>query len=544
MAPFAISLSLVVGFLLGSFRSNSIKYTDEVLVGELKEMMKEERTKYKIGEVIEYIDKYYVDNIGVDTLVEQFIPEIISKLDPHSSYIPSEEVKRSSERLEGSFDGVGIVFNMITDTLLVLEVIPGGPSSKVGVEMGDKIIKVDTVTVAGVKFNQFDVVKMLKGKGGTTVNLSIERKGFDELIEVPVIRGKVAINSLEAAMLIKPTVGYVKITSFSRTTHTEMVAAIDSLKKLGMESIILDLTSNSGGYLDQAILVANEFLPKGDVIVTAKVRDGKVLSNQLADGEGNYINEKLYLLINEFSASSSEIVAGAIQDNDRGTIVGRKSFGKGLIQRQVELSDGSMFNITIGKYYTPSGRCIQKTYGMGNSSDYRDDIGRRFEHNEFFSVDSIAVNDSLKYYTKSGKVVYGGGGIISDVFVPLDTTAMSEFMIKAVSGINIIKFATRYVTDNSKEILKLTSLDKVMEYLHRNENIIYDNYIKFLISDGIKFTKREAQKEKSELILRLNAYIGQYTPMGANAFYSIIYPKLDVTRVAVELAEEDSLKTK
>lgn len=539
--PIIISLSIILGFWLGHnrFSSNNggISINSKKDIEDLLNSMK----KSNIGQLVDYIDNNYVEKVNVDTLTEEFIPKILEKLDPHSSYIPASDVLKANENLEGSFDGIGVVFNMVTDTLIILEVISGGPSSKVGIEMGDRIIKVEGENIAGVKYNQFEVVKKLRGAGGTIVNLSIERKGEEELIEIPVVRGKVAINSIEASFMIEPEVGYIKLLRFSRTTHQEITAAIDSLLLVGMKSLIFDLTSNTGGYMDQAILIANEFLPEGEVIVYAKGRDGDVLAKNTSNGKGKFTEHKLYVLVDEFSASSSEIVAGAIQDNDRGVLIGRRTFGKGLIQQQVQLGDGSMVNLSIAKYYTPSGRCIQKPYDMGNSEKYNNDIIDRLKHMEFFTADSIVMKDTTKYYTKSGKVVYGGGGVMPDVFVPMDTTKLSKFVIKAMSNINIIKFITKYATDNNKALSKLTSIDEVKKYLDKNGDKIYNKYVNYMVANGVEITRKEAliPENKKELMPYISAYLGQYTPMGANAFYSIIYPYDNITSKAIKLAIEE-----
>lgn len=536
--PVIVSVFTAMGFALGYFgkTSNSNIFVNNDLNKSISAVDNMTVSSTKISQILNYIDKMYIEGIGIDTLTENFIPDILKKLDPHSSYIPAKDALEANENLEGSFDGVGIVFNMVTDTLVVLEVVAGGPASKTGMEMGDKIIKIEKENIAGIKYSQIEVMKKLRGEGGTVVNVSVERKGFDELIEIDVTRGKVAINSLEAALIIKPKLGYLKLLRFSKTTHDEIVIAIDSLINLGMETLILDLTSNSGGYMNQAILLANEFLPKNDLIVSAKARDGRLIAQEFADGTGKFINHKLFVLVDEFSASSSEIVAGAIQDNDRGTIIGRRSYGKGLIQQQIPISGGAVLNLSIARYYTPSGRCIQKPYDMGKLDEYYNDLVKRYSHMEFVSLDSIAVNDSLKYKTKSGRTVYGGGGIIPDLFVPMDTTQASKFLIKAVARINLIKFVTRYAVDNSKEFAKLNSLSKVDAYFKKNETDIYNKYIDFVVSNGVKVTKKEATENKKELLPYLEAYIGQYTPMGANAFYSKMYHLNEITNAAVELA--------
>ena len=550
LIPIIISIAIAIGFVLGYWGVGAV-YPSKGASGGVEQVSMRNSdigqflnstsvNSSRIGQVLNYIDKFYIENVGIDTLSEQYISDILSKLDPHSIYIPAEDVLKANENLEGSFDGVGIMFNMVTDTLVVLEVISGGPSAKAGLEMGDKIIKVDDVNMAGVKFDQNEVVKKLKGEGGTEVKLSVDRKGFSELIDFTVVRGKVAIESLEAAIMLKPTVGYIKLLRFARTTHQEVSQAIDSLTNLGMESLIFDMTSNTGGYLDQAILIANEFLPKESLIVYTEGKNGKMLAKQYSDGNGRFTEQDLYVLVNEFSASSSEIVAGAIQDNDRGVIVGRRTFGKGLVQQQIPLLDGSLINLTIAEYHTPSGRSIQKPYEMGNSEKYDKELLDRFENLEFINADSISIADTVKYYTKSGRVVYGGGGVFPDEFVPLDTTAFSPFMRKALSSLYLIKFVTNHATENSKELMQLTSMDKVEAYLDENIDVLYNDYIKYLKSNKVKILNANAAKYKNEIIPYLRAYIGQYTPLGAEAFYYTLSPLNEITSFAVKMAEDKS----
>ncbi|MEG2759558.1 MAG: S41 family peptidase, partial [Rikenellaceae bacterium] len=380
-----------------------------------------------LGEVMAIVDGNYVDSVNFDTLSEKMIPLLLKELDPHSSFIPAREVLASQESLRGDFDGIGVMFNMLTDTVIIQDVIPGGPSSKVGIISGDRIIKINDTIVAGKKINSNLIVGKLKGKGGTAVKVGIKRKGVKELIDINIVRGKVEIKSVDASFMITPQIGYVKLLRFSLTTHQELKDAIKALKAKGMKSLILDLQSNGGGYLDQAILIANEFLPKGKMIVYTEGR-GKRLTEQYADGTGEFIGDDITILINEVSASASEIVSGALQDNDIGTIVGRRSFGKGLVQQQIDLSDGSLLLLTIARYHTPTGRCIQRPYDKGEE-EYYGDIENRYLHGEMVTKDSIKQNHSLRYTTPKGKVVYGGGGIMPDIFVPADTSRYSQFEI-------------------------------------------------------------------------------------------------------------------
>lgn len=534
--PLIISLAVVLGFCLGYYLFSPIRYSvsDDELINRMNGMMTQNSSK--IGSIVELIKESYVDNVDVDTLSEEIIPLLLKKLDPHTNYIPAKDVLKANENLEGNFDGVGIMFNMVTDTLIVLEVVPGGPSSKVGVENGDKIIKVDGINIAGVKYNQDEVVKLLRGVGGTKVKLSVERNGFDQLIEIVVTRGKVAINSLDAALMLKPTIGYVKLLRFSKTTYSEVVNAIDSLKSIGMKTLILDLKGNTGGFMDQAMLLTNEFLPKGDMIVYAESKNG-LMWDQKATGSGKYIGQDLYVLVDEYSASASEIFSGAIQDNERGTIIGRRTFGKGLIQQQVSLSDGSLVNLTIARYHTPSGRSVQRPYDYGNEDKYNKEFYDRYRSSEMLNADSIKIVDSVKYYTKGGRVVYGGGGIVPDIYVALDTTTFSPDLRRALLSVDLVKFVTKYTSNHRKDMNNLTSIDKIDKYFIANESMIYSEYIKYLSAISVNFTPKQALEYKKEIMPFLKAYIGQYTPVGSSAFYSIIYPLDNITSKAVSVIE-------
>ncbi len=542
--PIVVAVSVVLGFSMGYWgnplSSNKPENTANNTQEEsLESLFQQAHTKSKPQQLLDFIDKIYIDKIDTDTLTEEFLSKIVDKLDPHSLYIPKDEVQKANENLEGSFDGIGIMFNMVTDTLVVLEVIPGGPSSKVGLEMGDRIIKVDGTNIAGIKFDQNEVVKKLRGKGGSTVVLSVEREGISDLIDISVVRGKVAIKSMEAAFMITPKIGYIKLLRFARTTHSEVVNAIDSLNTLGMQTLIFDLKNNSGGYLDQAIYIANEFLPKGSLIVYTEGR-GAMMGKQYSTGTGRFTNQKLYLLVDEFSASSSEIVAGAIQDNDRGILVGRRTYGKGLVQQQVPFTDGSVLNITVARYHTPSGRCIQKPYKLGNKDEYNKDILNRFDNQEFVNQDSISMIDTVKYHTKSNRVVYGGGGIMPDVFVPLDTTALNPFMRKAMSSLHIIKYVTKYSSKHSKELSKLKTVEEVKTFLKDNQDEIFNGYVDYMLANKVGVSRSEAIKNKKDLSVYLWAYIGQYTSVGENAFYSIIYPLDDIVTKAIELIDKEN----
>ena len=401
--PLLLAAGVVLGLLLGQYMGRNS--TTSEIKGMLRQMA---LPTNKLTYTLSLIENQYVDSVAMDSLAEHVIPLLVKELDPHSVYIPASEMQEINEPLEGEFDGIGVVFNMATDTVIVLNVIPQGPSDKAGIKAGDRIIEINDTLVAGQKIPQRDVVKKLRGPRGTTVHLGLGRQGISDLVGVDVVRDKIPIKSVESAFCIADGIGYIKLGQFARTTFDEMQASLDTLRAQGATKLIFDLRGNSGGYLDQAIMVANEFLHKDQLIVYTEDRQHKQL-REYADGTGAAQDMDVVVLIDEGSASSSEILAGALQDNDRGTIVGRRSFGKGLVQRQIPYSDGSALRLTTARYYTPTGRSIQKPYTIGDDESYEEDIWNRYKNNEFFSADSIHFADSLKRVTPGGKVVYGGG---------------------------------------------------------------------------------------------------------------------------------------
>ena len=399
--PLLLAAGVVLGLLLGQYMGRNS--TTSEIKGMLRQMA---LPTNKLTYTLSLIENQYVDSVAMDSLAEHVIPLLVKELDPHSVYIPASEMQEINEPLEGEFDGIGVVFNMATDTVIVLNVIPQGPSDKAGIKAGDRIIEINDTLVAGQKIPQRDVVKKLRGPRGTTVHLGLGRQGISDLVGVDVVRDKIPIKSVESAFCIADGIGYIKLGQFARTTFDEMQASLDTLRAQGATKLIFDLRGNSGGYLDQAIMVANEFLHKDQLIVYTEDRQHKQL-REYADGTGAAQDMDVVVLIDEGSASSSEILAGALQDNDRGTIVGRRSFGKGLVQRQIPYSDGSALRLTTARYYTPTGRSIQKPYTIGDDESYEEDIWNRYKNNEFFSADSIHFADSLKRVTPGGKVVYG-----------------------------------------------------------------------------------------------------------------------------------------
>ena len=398
------------------------------------------------------VSELYVDTVNSDKLVEDAIRGMLKELDPHSSYTTAKETKSLTEPLEGSFEGIGVQFNMAQDTLLVLQTVANGPSEKVGILAGDRIVAVNDTAIAGVKMSREEIMRRLRGKKGSKVDLSIVRRGISDTLSFVVTRDKIPVKTVDASYMIRPETGYIKIGSFGANTYDEFMSCVDSLKKHGMKDLIIDLQENGGGYLQSAVKIANELLHGNDLIVYT---EGRTTPRQefRADGKGKLLDGKVVVLVNEYSASASEILSGAIQDQDRGQIVGRRSFGKGLVQRPIGFPDGSMMRLTVAHYYTPSGRCIQKPYEKGDQKDYEQDIEKRFKHGELYSSDSIHFADSLKFQTlRLHRTVYGGGGIMPDFFVPLDTTQYTLYHRQLAAKGIIINQTIKYVDQNRKQL--------------------------------------------------------------------------------------------
>jgi len=412
--PLIISVTIAIGILVGFYMPHPQKglYTNFPPSND------------KLSRILDIVESDYVDTVSRNALIEEAIPVMLRRLDPHSVYIPANELAQANEPLQGNFDGIGVSFNMLTDTVLIISTISGGPSEKAGILPGDKIIYVNDSLIAGKRLPDEDVVKMLKGPRGTKVDLKIERKGADKLLPFTIIRDKIPIYSIDIAYMMSGDVGYIKISSFAITTHDEFKKALDELKDKGMKKLILDLRGNSGGVMEAATMIADEFLPEGKLIVFTKGKS-KPRQDIRATAAGDFEQGELVILIDEWSASASEILAGAVQDNDRGTIIGRRSFGKGLVQEPVMFRDGSGMRLTIARYYTPTGRSIQKPYNEGVDK-YYEDLTNRLMHGEFEVADSIHMPDSLRYVTPGGKVVYGGGGIMPDI---LSLLTLPELLI-------------------------------------------------------------------------------------------------------------------
>ncbi|MCU4164943.1 S41 family peptidase [Marinilabiliaceae bacterium A049] len=451
----------------------------------------------KLQLTYQLINSLYVDTVNDTRLTEEAIAGMLKSLDPHSVYITADEVAAMNEPLDGSFDGIGIQFNILHDTLMVVTPLIGGPSEKVGIAAGDRIVSIDGDNVAGIGIKNSDVYKYLRGKKGTKVKLAINRKGQD--LSFTVVRDKIPIHSVEASYMADPKTAYVKITRFALTTHQEFIDALDKLEENKYENLIIDLRGNGGGYLKAAIDIADELIGSDNLIVYTQGLNSE-RREHTARKKGRFEKGKLVLLMDEGSASASEIVAGAVQDWDRGIVVGRRSFGKGLVQRPFDFPDGSMIRLTIAKYYTPSGRCIQKDYSEGEDA-YRYEIGNRYLHGEMENVDSIHFDESLKYHTKvSGRTVYGGGGIMPDVFVPMDTTMYSDYYRDLVASGTVNRMILTYV-DNNRELLKgaYTSYKEFSDQFEVSEELINQ-----LISAGEKegIERNDDELKVSDLLMR------------------------------------------
>ena len=488
----------------------------------------------KINAILDIIDEQYVDTVNMSQLVEGAIPKIFSELDPHSGYIPAADAQMVNEELEGSFSGIGVSFNLQTDTILVISVIPGGPSEKAGLLAGDRIITINDSLFAGNNSSQGKIMKTLRGAKNSVVKLGIKRSTSQDLLYFNVTRGDVPVNSVDVAYVVREGVGYIKVNKFARTTYNEFITAIAKLKQQNCKSFIIDLRGNTGGYMDAAINMINEFMANGRLIVYT---EGKAFprNDVYANGTGTCQDAPIVVLTDEFSGSASEIFAGAIQDNDRGLIIGRRTYGKGLVQSQIPLSDGSAMRLTIARYYTPSGRCIQKDYELGKTDEYDQDLFNRFMHGEFDSADSIKINNSLKYQTSLGRTVYGGGGIMPDIFIPRDTSGVTSYFSNVINS-GVLNLFTLEYSDNNRE--KLSSFKTYQElYNYLKKQPLLDKFTNYAVSKGIR--KRVTLINISAKLIenQLHSYIVRNF-FNDEGFYPI-FLKDDVTLLkAVEVIEQ------
>jgi len=505
--PLLLAVFLVGGMLIGNLLSR---------ISRLDQFQVHPRTN-KITGVIDYIAEEYVDSIDKTSLVEHTIPEILKQLDPHSVYIPAEELQQYNEPLEGNFSGIGVQFNMQDDTVVIINTVPNGPSEKVGIIPGDRIVEVDDSLVAGINMPSSDIVKMLKGKRGTKVKVSIGRRGLDELIDFEITRDRIPLTSIDVAYMITDEIGFIKISTFSKTTFDEFTEAVSTLKEQGLKKLILDLRNNGGGYMDAATQIADQFLEPGKLIVYTEGR-AQPRRDVYSTSKGSLINDKAIILIDEWSASASEILAGAIQDNDRGLIIGRRSFGKGLVQQQTVFTDGSALRLTIARYYTPTGRCIQKPYENG-LEDYFHDLQTRFDRGEFIEVDSIKLADSLKYKTPGGNIVYGGGGIMPDIFVPYDTLGITSYLTHIRNRGLIYRFALKYTDTHRNELNQFQSAEDISAHLDQQD--LLTDLVEFAEKNGVNRNVEEIIISEKIIMTQLKAYIARNI-IDNEGFYPII----------------------
>lgn len=517
--PLALAVALVAGMWIGSSFFNSRHSWN---------------SRTKLDTILELIDKNYVDEIDTDSILEASFSGLMSHLDPHSVYIPASDLQSVNEELEGSFSGIGISFNMLGDTINVLEVISGGPSEKVGILPGDRIITINDSLVAGQKWENNKVMKHLRGPKGSIVRLGIKRPTAAELLPYEVTRDDIPVTSIDASYFLDNGIGYIKINKFGATTYSEFLTSAVTLMAEGAEKFIIDLRGNGGGFMDHAVLMANEFLPAGSPIVSIKGKHTSRNNATFSDGSGTLKDKEVVVLLDEFSASASEIFAGAMQDNDRGIIVGRRSFGKGLVQNQLELPDSSALRLTIARYYTPSGRCIQKDYAPG--ADYERELLNRYEHGELYTADSIKQDQSKQFTTLHGRTVYGGGGITPDIFVPNDTTGVTSYYINVVNAGLIQKYTFDYTDRNRETLSKSTDGRQLLTLLPDDDTLLQD-FVAYAKKNGIVPRWYYINLSRDLLVNSLKAMIARNIH-GVQGYYEVANDNDPTVSVALDALYE------
>ncbi|WP_308763590.1 S41 family peptidase [uncultured Bacteroides sp.] len=525
LIPFLLAIALIAGIAIGTFYANHFSGNKLGIINT---------SSNKLNALLRIIDDQYVDTVNISDLVEEAMPQILSELDPHSSYIPAKDLEAVTADLKGSFSGIGIQFTIQDDTIHVNNVIQGGPSEKVGLMAGDRIVEVDDSAFVGKIVTNEEAMKRLKGEKGSKVKLGVYRPGEKELLHFTVVRGNIPVKSIDAAYMINDKVGYVKVNKFGETTYPELLIALAKLNQKNCEGLIIDLRGNTGGYMAAAIQMVNEFLPNNRLIVYTQGRKSP-REDYNSNGTGSNQKMPLVVLVDEGSASASEIFAGAIQDNDRGTIIGRRSFGKGLVQQPIEFSDGSAIRLTIARYYTPSGRCIQKPYEKGKESEYELDLLTRYEHGEFFSADSIKQNETEVYHTRLGRPVYGGGGIMPDIFVPQDTTGMTSYFRMAANRGLIIRYTFEYTDQNRSVLQKYDTPEKMEEYL-KKQNLL-NNFAAWAEKKGLK--RRNNLMAKSRRLFEMSLYGNIiYNMLGMEAYVEYLNETDKTVLKAVDILEK------
>ena len=491
----------------------------------------------KIDRLLQLLESAYVDSIDVDSITDEVMTELVQKLDPHSAFIPKKDLEMVNSELAGSFSGIGVQFTIQQDTVRIVAVIAGGPSEGVGVLAGDKIVSVDDSAFVGKKMNNEKVMRTLRGEKGTKVKLGILRAGEPETLFFTITRGDIPVTSVDAKFIIESKagkIGFIRVNKFGETTYKEFISALAELRGKGATRYIIDLRENSGGYMDQAIRMANEFLRRGEMIVYSEGRAYPRYEAK-ADGGGRFKDVPFVVLIDNFSASASEIFAGAMQDNDRAQIIGRRSFGKGLVQQQMPFADGSAVRLTVARYYTPSGRCIQKPYTLGDLQDYEKDLLDRFEHGELYSADSVHFADTTVYYTKSGRKMYGGGGIMPDIFVGRDTTLNTPWYNRCVNLAYTYQFAYKYTDEHRKELSKYKEWQALEKYLLK-QNILPE-FVAFAKEKGVEPDEEQIAKSKPLMVRLLNAYIVR-NMLGDDGFFPLFERDDEITQRAVQVISD------
>ena len=525
--PLLIAVSVAAGILIGNLLNRN---SQSGFVGMSA------GSSNKISEILSYINQGYVDSVNTPGIIEKTIPEILKNLDPHTTYIPPTDMKEVQEEMTGKFSGIGVQFSIMEDTVRVIEVISGGPSSKVGILPGDRIVKVNDSIIAGVNVVNSTVLNLLRGEKNTKVNVGIIRNGYNNELEFEITRGDIPINSVDVSYMIDSETGFIKISRFANKTYKEFMDGMKKLSDSGARKVIIDLRSNPGGSLVTVLQMVDEFLEKGEpILYTEGVHQPRKTYN--ASGSNKWKDFQVYVLIDEFSASASEIFAGAMQDNDRGLIIGRRSFGKGLVQEQIPLYDGSALRLTVARFYTPSGRCIQSSYEEGNE-EYYNNIYERFHSMEQLVADSIHFADSLKYTTKSGRIVYGGGGIMPDFFVPLDTAGNSEYYNKISRKGLVYSFAYSYADEKRKILSDFTNADEFDNYLDK-ENVLED-FVKYAEEKGIPRDNKGLKTSGLIISSQLKAYIARNI-IGEEGFYPIIQKIDNTLKRAIEISKQNLL---
>ena len=536
--PTITIVCLMLGFLIGNAVSNKVNAQRFYIQnGQLFQ-----QPTSKIDQVLGLIQAGYVDAIDVDSITEEVTKEIIKRLDPHSAYIPKEDLEMVNSELSASFSGIGVQFSIQNDTVQVVAVISGGPSEGIGVLAGDKIVMVNDSNFTGKTITSEKVMHALRGPKGTEVKIGVMRDDVDEVLDFTIIRGDIPVHSVDAKFIIEAKgdkakgdevvkIGFIRVSRFAEKTYDEFIAALATLKGQGATCYIIDLRENSGGYMDQAIKMANEFLSRGDMIVYSEGR-AYPRFDATANGSGRFQREKFVVLIDNFSASASEIFAGAMQDNDRATIIGRRSFGKGLVQQQIPFADGSALRLTVARYYTPSGRCIQKPYKLGEQEDYAQDLWDRYESGEFFSADSVHYADSTVYYTKEGRKVMGGGGIMPDVFVGRDTTLYTPYFNIVSNRAYTYQFAYQYTNKHRQELNKYTDWQSLEKHLLSVDWV--PDFVAFAKEKGVEPNEKQLAISRPLLVRIVNAYIVRNI-LNDEGFFPLFERDDDIVKKAVEV---------